>query len=422
MVDNTNFYQKIKIAFISYEYPPDTAFGGIATYVKQAVNMLSQRGHYIEVFTASLDKVSSQEDDRVIVHRIKVDNRQEFRQKIGTVFAQRYKQIKFDVLEAPEIGAEAAEAIKLVPEIPLVVKLHTPSYVLKELAYMPPSFQMKLRRYLGALRRGTLPQPFPSYTYNSDTDLERTFTLKADEIVAPSQAIGHKLAKDWGIDPAEIFLVSFPNVYIPSPELLAIPTTTKTNMVTFVGRLEIRKGILDLAKAIPLVLEQFPDVKFRFVGSSLPSPNPKLDMRQYLEKKLIRYLTSLEFIGNLPPEKIPSVLSETDICVFPSIWENFPNVCLEAMCAGRGIVGSSAGGMAELLDQGTVGKLVPPKSPQSIAKAVIELLENPEERMRLGKLARERVLSEYNLERIGALQEASYLRAMKRRKRILSLC
>ena len=404
----------MKIAFISYEYPPETAKGGIATYVKQAVSMLSQKGHYVEVFAGSLDKDYSQEDNQVIVHRIKVDNRQEFRHKIGTIFAQRYNQIKFDVLEAPEIGAEAVEAIKLVPEIPLVIKLHTPSYVIGELTYSRPSLSMKLRRYLGALKRGNMPKPFPSYSYNADTDIERICTLKADKIAAPSLAIATKLINDWKLDKQKV--THLPNPYIPSQKLLDVPIETQTNIVTFLGRLEIRKGILDLAQAIPLILHQYPQTKFRFVGSPWPSPNPKLDMRQYLEKKLKRYLTSLEFTGNLPLEKIPSILAETDICVFPSIWENFPNVCLEAMSAGRGVIGSSAGGMAELLDGGKVGKLVPPKSPQSIAKAVIELLENFEERIKLGEAARQRVLSEYNLEKIGALQEASYLRAIEKRQ------
>ena len=406
----------MKIAFISYEYPPETAKGGIATYVKQAVSMLSQKGHYVEVFAGSLDKDYSQEDNQVIVHRIKVDNRQEFRHKIGTIFAQRYNQIKFDVLEAPEIGAEAVEAIKLVPEIPLVIKLHTPSYIIKELSYSPPSLSMKLRRFLGALKKIRMPTSFPSYFYDVDTDIERTYTLKADEIAAPSQAIGNKLVQDWGIDRNKISLVPLP--YIPCPELLAIPTITNTNIITFIGRLEIRKGILDLADAIPLVLKQFPHVKFRFVGAAWPLPHSNLDMRQHLERKLKRYIDALEFTGKVNLEAIPSLLADTDICVFPSLWESFGLVCTEAMSSGRGVIGSSAGGMAELLDGGKVGKLVPPKSPQSIAKAVIKLLENSEERIKLGEAARQRVLSEYNLEKIGALQEASYLRAIEKRQAV----
>lgn len=404
----------MKIAFISYEYPPDTAIGGIATYVEQAAIMLYKRGHYIEVFAGSPSSDETQKENDIVIHRVKVKNRQEFSQKVGMIFVERHGKVKFDVLEAPEIGAEAAKAVELIPEIPLVIKLHTPSYLLQKLAYLPPSFSLKLRRFLGAIKRGNIPQSFPTYVYDRDNDIERICTLKADEITAPSLSIAERVIEDWQLNWQKV--VHLPNPYIPALKLLDIPVTTSNNTITFVGRLEIRKGILDLAKAIPLILRFYPQAKFRFVGSFLPSPNRKLNMRQYLERKLKSYLDSLEFVGNLPLEAIPTVLAKTDICVFPSVWENFPNVCLEAMSAARGIVGSSAGGMAELLDGGKVGKLVPPKSPQSIAKAVIELLENPDERMRLGAAARQRVLTEYNLERIGELQEASYLRAIKRRK------
>ena len=58
------------------------------------------------------------------------------------------------------------------------------------------------------------------------------------------------------------------------------------------------------------------------------------------------------------------------VCVFPSIWENFPNVCLEAMSAGRGIAASWNGGMAEMLDAGHCGLPFPPNSPQRLAQAV----------------------------------------------------
>ncbi len=409
----------MKIAFISYEYPPDTAYGGIATYVKQAVRMLLQRDCYIEVFAGSLNETKTKEEEGVIVHRVKVSRREDFREKIGIIFAQRYNQIKFDVLEAPEIGVEAARAIELVPEIPVVIKLHTPSYIVRELGYTPLSFRIKVRRYIGALRRGKLPKPFPKYSYNSDLDLERTYALKADEIAAPSQAIGNKLIQDWGINTKKVSLVPLP--YIPSSELLKIPIKTETNTITFIGRLEIRKGILDLAAAIPFILKQFPQVKFRFIGASWNLPHSDLDMRQHLERKFKKYIHNLEFVGKVSLSRIPFFLADTDICVFPSLWESFGLVCAEAMAAGRGVVGSSAGGMAELLDGGKVGKLVPPKSPKLIAKAIIELLENPEERIRLGQAARQRVLNEYNLHKIGALQEASYLRAIKA-KNCMSFC
>jgi glycosyltransferase involved in cell wall biosynthesis len=408
----------MKIAFISYEYPPDTATGGIATYVYQAARMMQQRGHYVEVFTSSPYREGMEIEDGIVVHRILYTtniDRREFATCSGKVFVQRHATIHFDVVEGPENDAHARGAIAQVPDLPLVVKLHTPLFMVQELNYIPPSREMKLRRVVGALRRGQLPKPFPvPEPYNSNSDLERLHTLEADEITTPSQALGDRLIQTWKLPPEKV--VHLPNPYIPTSELLQIPAQTDTQTVSFIGRLEVRKGILTLAQAIPLILRQHPQVKFRFVGEICPAPsNPEKTMQQFITRKLWRYRRSLEFTGTVPLQKIPAYLAQTDICVFPSRWENFPNVCLEAMAAARGIIGSHAGGMTEMLDYGKAGCLVSPHNPHEIAQAVIDLLDHPERRIDMAQHARQRVLDTYNLERIGSLQEASYERAIARR-------
>lgn len=409
----------MKIAFISYEYPPDTATGGIATYVYQVAKMMQRRGHHVEVFTSSPHREGMQIEEGVVVHRIlypMTTDRRNFAECAGHLFAQRHAAIGFHVLEGPENDAHARGAISRVPDMPLVVKLHTPYFMVQELNYVPPSRTMKLRRLVGALRRGQLPKPFPRLEpYSAQHDPERWHTLDADEITTPSQTLGDRLMEVWGLPPEKV--VHLPNPYIPSSDLLRIPSQTQTQTVSFVGRLEVRKGVLMLAKAIPLILKRHPQVTFRWVGAVCPSPtNPNVTMQHYLTQQLWRYRRSLEFTGSVALSEIPAHLAQTDICVFPSRWENFPNVCLEAMAAARGVVGSCAGGMTELLDYGRVGHLADPQSPEQIAAAVIDFLDHPDQRIAMAERARERVLSEYSLERIGALQEASYERAIARRR------
>ncbi len=394
----------MKIAFITYEYPPDSADGGIATYVKQAANMLQQRGNQVEVFAASYQRSGTETElNGVVTHWLEQNSlRVDFAQPIAQVFANRHREIGFDVLEGPDYGADSRFAVKLVPDIPLVIKLHTPEALLHQLN--KPSLKKILRRKLEFYRRGI--SPF--------IDIERVHALAADEIAAPSQSIGDKLIDLWGLEPKKVNV--FPLPYTPSPESLNIPLDTLTNTVSFIGRLEIRKGVIDLAKAIPLILAKRPQTKFRFVGRVIESPHPRQNMLEYLQELLQPYLKSIEFTGKLRSEQIPSVLSNTDICVFPSLWESFGYVCLEAMAAGRGIVGSSSGGMAEMLNSDKVGRLVPPKSPEKIAQAVLELLTAPQLRQQLGYAARARVIEQYNIERIGSLQEASYRRAIAYKK------
>lgn len=396
----------MNIAFISFEYPPDTAYGGIATYVRQAVCMLRARGHQVEVFTASPNRDVVGEEDGVLVHRIAETDRREFPARIGPVFARRHAAVRFDVLEGPEYFADARAAVELVPDIPLVVKLHTPSFLLWHISYGQNRWTV-LRHAAGALRRGTRPAGHPW------SGLERGHALDADEIATPCQALGCLAAEKWSLPADRVAHVPYP--YTPSAALLNVPVTTHTNLVTFLGRLEIRKGVLDFARAIPLILRRHPEARFRFVGRSVPYKNA-VEMRDHLERLLRSYRSSVEFTGPVGLDGIPAMLAETDICVFPSLWENFPNVCLEAMSAARGIVGSRAGGMAEMLDAGRFGNLVSPHRPSEVAWAVTALLDAPERRMEVGAAARTRVLDHYNADRIGALQEESYARAIARRQ------
>jgi glycosyltransferase involved in cell wall biosynthesis len=301
--------------------------------------------------------------------------------------------------------------MQFVPDIPLVVKLHTPAFLIKKLSSVQLFFHIKVRHSLNLIRKGI--NPIDCWYYNPKLDPERDHALDADEVVILTESMVDQVVKPWGLDAQKVSYI--PNPYIPSEKLLSIPIDTRTDVVTFLGRLETRKGVIDLAKAIPLVLKRYPKATFRFVGRSKDAPNLKRPMREHLEQMLQPYRQSVEFIEGVPLDEIPSILASTDICIFPSIWENFPNVCLEAMAAGRGVVGSSAGGMTEMLDNGKAGRLAPPRNPREIANAVIELLENPELRMQLGQIARDRLLSEYNADRIGTLLEASYTRAIERR-------
>ncbi|RYZ27136.1 MAG: glycosyltransferase [Chitinophagaceae bacterium] len=84
-------------------------------------------------------------------------------------------------------------------------------------------------------------------------------------------------------------------------------------------------------------------------------------------------------------------MAEGDVFVFPSHYESFGLVCCEAMAAGRAVVGSRSGGMAEIIEDGKSGILVEPKNPAAIAKAVTQLLENNELRLSLGKAAQQRI-------------------------------
>jgi glycogen synthase len=394
----------MKVALFSFEYPPDTGYGGIATTTRQIAFMLQQQGHHVEVFAGSSSRTQSQvEENGFWVHRVVAKRRIDFVHAIVPIFQERHRSTNFDVLESPEFGADAAAAIQALPNIPLVVRLHTPTAMVAEHDGRG-SWLAQLRVRAGALRRGINPLG----------DLEHRLAASADGLIAPSWAIGKELIQRWQLKPQR--LQHIPNPFIPAQALLDVPIPSSAKFVTFIGRLDVKKGVTDLAAAIPQIVEAFPQAKFRFVGRNGSSPDKNHDMRSYLEHMLEPHLDAIEFTGQISQQELPSVLSDSAVCVFPSRWENFPNVCLEAMSAGRAVVGSSAGGMAEMLSSKEVGRLVPPQSPEKIAAAVIELLKDPDLCSSIGHNARQKVLDEYSPQRIAELQENSYIRAIQQRK------
>lgn len=396
----------MKIAFISYECHPDTAAGGIATYVLQASTMLQSRGHSVEVFTASQYRSGVEtRPDGLAIHRVMVSNKKDFSDQVAPVFAERHRVVTFDVLEGPDYRADAIGAIYLVPSIPFVVRLHTPCCVLRQQRASETSgFRARLRGAIGAVNQRMNP--------GSIETLEKKQALKADIISSPSKALGKRLQNYWKLDPQKIQYS--PNPYDPPPNILAIPIEKReSKIVTFIGRLEFRKGVLDLAQAIPTVLGRFPDAKFIFVGEFQRSPDPERNMKEYIEDELKHYHRSIEFTGVIANDVLHTVLDQTDVCVFPSLFDNFPLVCLEAMAAGRAVVGSSAGGMAEIINSDAVGRLVPPQNPEKISQKVIELLQSPELRVQIGIAARRRIIEKYGPNHVGVLLERSYQRAIE---------
>lgn len=414
----------MRIAFISYEYPPDTAFGGIATYTYHAARMLRDRGHQVEVFAGSTMRSGTETEAGVVVHRVWEADHGAALIAIGRRFAERHAVAPFDVLEGPELDAEPVAALRLVPDIPLVIKLHTPSWLLARLN-RPPRERVsplgRLRVGIEAQLEGWLRSRWPRVGRAAERggshahqDLEQSLVGVADVITAPSHAVGEKVTAAWQLAPGSIHHV--PNPYLAGGELLQVPIDTATDVVTFIGRLEVRKGVLDLARAIPLILGRRPQTKFRLCGGDSCSPWPGVGMQEYLEQSLLRdHRGSVQFLGHVSSSGLAGLLAGTDVCVFPSIWENFPYVCLEAMAAARGIVGTDAGGMAEML-AGGAGCLIPPNSPHRLAEAVVALLQDRPRRISMGARARARVRTQYGGERIGPLQEACYAQAIERRR------
>lgn len=403
----------LKIAFISYEYPPETGGGGIGTYLSIIAPAIQKLGHKVVVFAGTKKEESFWEND--FVYRIPCRNTEDFDDNTTPHFKHIHEDIGFDIIEGTDYSAWGLSIKKQYPEIPLVLKLHTPSFLVDLLQFQPLAFQQKLRFIFGALRRFKIPH-LPVEPKIKDYLHEVNIFRIADAYSSPSKSILSKLVEFNVIDHKT------PSFILPIPlsineNILKIESRkvlTSVNII-FIGRLEIRKGVIELSNAIPLILNKHPDIKFTFVGRAANSPKKQVDMISYLSKKLQKYSDHITFTGGVPHEKIAAYLETGDIFIFPSHYESFGIVCTEAMAAGKAVIGSKNGGMVEILDNGNCGLMTEINSVE-IAKNISRLILDSELRSRLGELARERVLNKYNLNDILNKQIDIYNQIIDRKK------
>src|SRR5689334_16248931 len=101
---------------------------------------------------------------------------------------------------------------------------------------------------------------------------------------------------------------------------------------------------------------------------------------------------------------------------YPSLWESFGYVCLEAMASGCPVIVSAGTGMQEIVADGTAGVVVPPRSPRALARAIVAVLRDQSLRERLRRAGRERAQEGFGFATVAVKQEVEYQTAIKRRR------
>jgi glycogen synthase len=403
----------MRIAIITYEFPPDNG-GGIGTYSREVARLLSKSGHLVEIFAASSARKGLVQEGGYRINFVNVSSRSDFAKEVVAPFSERHATVKFDVVEGPEYGADGHEVLRTFPFVPHVVKLHTPSELVRQVNHcrLQPTGWLRhrskqVRKAVDVLvcgdRKWSVAKP------RNDGN-ERAYVEQCDLTVAPSHALLRWAIENWSVNVDKTMVV--PNPYLPSEEMLRIPIRERGKCIGFVGRLEYRKGVQDLVEAVPHVLRAEPSATFRFVGEPILHPGTREMFDSYIRRKLGQFGDRVVIRKPRPLTEMHNEYALVDVCAFPSIWENFPNVCLEAMASARAVVGSDAGGMSEMLSEGC-GILIPPRSPKGLAEAIVEFLRSPELRFSVGMKARCSVVERYSSRAILPMVEQSYERAIR---------
>jgi glycosyltransferase involved in cell wall biosynthesis len=376
----------LRIALLSFEYPRETGFGGIGTYTWHHARGLAKLGHEVHVLAGAREatRLRSSEEDGVRLHRFWADGvaMRTFerlgafrlwwtRQRLQNAWsmyrgiATLHRAHRYDVMEMPECGAEGALVTRLL-KVPTVVRLHSPSRLI--MPYYDVSLSDTLlcsaieRPALGAATALTACSRFVA------EEVARTMRIRR-----PIPVITNGLDVEWFDASGEAV-----DVY----RKYGLPR--RQAMMLFTGRMEPRKGIHLCTEIAASVLERF-DVTFVLAGD---------DLFGYVARVLLPALASrrlkgsIHWLGAVGLTDVRQLVRAADIVLLPSLWENCPYSCLEAMAAGRAIVAADQGGLPELIRDGESGLLAVAGNQSSFVRRIEQLVEDPGRRERLGRAAR----------------------------------
>jgi L-malate glycosyltransferase len=160
-------------------------------------------------------------------------------------------------------------------------------------------------------------------------------------------------------------------------------------LVGTISNLRREKDHCTLLEAAAIIVKRIPQARFFIAGTGELEGELK---RMVQEKGLVPYVS---FLGRRAD--VPELLGAMDLMVLPSSSESLPNAVLEAMSCGRAVVASDTGGCGGLIEAGRTGQLVPTRSPEVLAEAIIRLLEQPALREHMGRAARQRAETEFDI-------------------------
>ncbi|MEU9231649.1 GT4 family glycosyltransferase PelF [Streptomyces subrutilus] len=180
-----------------------------------------------------------------------------------------------------------------------------------------------------------------------------------------------------GVDPH-----AFPEAG-PEPE---VPT------LSWCGRIDPIKDLETLIRAYAFMREELPALRLRLFG---PVPAGCEEYKLRLEKLAadLGVDDGISYEGRI--EQVARAYAAGSIVMLSSISEGFPFSIIEAMSCGRTTVSTDVGGVREAV--GDTGLVVPPREPETMARATLALLRDPERRAELGRASRRRVVEKFTL-------------------------
>ena len=384
----------LHIVLVNRWYPP-LSNGGIAVYNFYLARALVKLGHHVTVIAArwSAEKPAYSVDEGVKIHRLLMHHytgvhrlpimgrymrglqQMQYSFQVAHKLYELEQADRPDVIEFAEVNAEGWAYLRQKKHVPVIVRCHTPTFVLREYY-------------------DTVEMPFDT---KLTTRLEKNCIHQANVLSAPSCDMAQTIAqhidrinvRDFCVIPNTLDTTQFA---VDDRSYARQPIT-----VLHVGRLDRAKGIETLARAIPQVVERYPDVNFVYVGGDRPDGEGSTwqkRLNSYFEQQQVQ--RNIVFTGNIDHNELLAWYKRADIAVVPSmLYESFSYTVAQAMAAGLPVIASRIGGIPETLQNGQYGLLTAVGDVNNLVEELCKLIEQQSLRQTLGTAASQYARQEF---------------------------
>ncbi|NJN87024.1 MAG: glycosyltransferase family 4 protein [Leptolyngbyaceae cyanobacterium SL_7_1] len=367
-----------KVCITTLEFPPDV--GGVGESVYRISQMLVELGYdvHVAVFHSKHRKASGQSPERagyrtteqegITVHRIRSAMRstedaavQDYLCEVYTQLKALYQRYQFDLFHAFFLNETGFLTTLLgrehnVPVINSIRGSDLHKHVFNPKQHAPIAWTLENSAWTTFVSR----------------DLQHRATVLVPTITNRSSAFWNSIVP---IDFSQL----------PTP---ALKERLQGTVIGSVGRFRDKKGIDDLIEACELLP---PELAFTLLLVGDFAEKEKDYWQAFVNNS--RVADRVVVTGMVPRIDALSYLSYMDVFTIPSTHDGCPNALLEAMLAGRAIVGTNVDAIGEILADGVDSLVVNPGSPVELAVAIEKLARSPQRRQQLGIAARQKVLT-----------------------------
>ena len=387
----------MKILMLTWEYPPRVV-GGIARVVYDLSRTLLKDGHDVTVVTYREGDAPYFEDDkgvkvyRVDNYMINPNNFIDWIMQLNFNLVAKANEIiakegNFDVIHAHDwLVTYAAKTLKNSYNIPIVATIHATE------SGRNSGIHDETQRYIN--------------------DTEWMLTYEASEVIVNSNYMKNELQRLFGLPYEKINVIpngvnlNLFNGIEKDYNFRRKYAMDNEKIILFMGRLVYEKGIQHLIAAMPKILNGYHDSKLVICGKGGMLDELKA------EAESLGIAQKVYFAGYMNGKDVQKMYKAADIAVFPSTYEPFGIVALEAMLSENPIVVSDVGGLNEIVQHRENGMKSYAGNPNSIADSILELLYDHKLCADITKKAKNKVRNEYNWSKIAQDTHFAYQKAI----------